>query len=151
MPVKYYSDDTSIIFHDTSLFSLLILLVHISKFNVHDTLMILPQRLANLVVCTWRSGGLRGDWRDKWLFKVLNHLLHHGVEILPSTTLGSRHSEAVAYKLPRRPRSLTQHSHVTARSGLTRSHCFPSQSGASRYPPVYRHLPGHAPPLAESR
>ena len=118
MPVKYYSDGISLTFHDISLFSLIILLVHVSKFNAHDTIVILPLRLANLVVCTWRSGGLRGDWRDKWLFKVLNHLLHHGVEILPSTTLGSRHSEAVAYKLPRRPRSLTQHSHVTARSVL---------------------------------
>ena len=35
--VEYYDDDTPIIFYNTFLSFLLILLVHISKFNVHDT------------------------------------------------------------------------------------------------------------------
>ena len=38
VPVECHGDDTPLIFHDTHFFSLLILLVHISKFNVHDTL-----------------------------------------------------------------------------------------------------------------
>ena len=45
VPVECHGDDTPLIFHDTSLFSLLILLVHVSKFNVHDTPIILPLRL----------------------------------------------------------------------------------------------------------
>ena len=45
VPVEYHSDDTPLTFHDTTLFSLLILLVHVSKFNVHDTLMTLPLKL----------------------------------------------------------------------------------------------------------
>jgi hypothetical protein len=36
---------TLITFHDTPLFYLLILLVRISKFNVHNTLMTLPLKL----------------------------------------------------------------------------------------------------------
>ena len=35
--VECHDDDTSFTFHDTSLSSLLILLLHISKFNIHDT------------------------------------------------------------------------------------------------------------------
>ena len=35
--MEYHGDDTPLIFHDTLLSSLIILLVHISKFNVHDT------------------------------------------------------------------------------------------------------------------
>ena len=46
VPVECHGDDTPLTFHDTPLFSLLILLVHVSKFNVHDTLMTLPLRLA---------------------------------------------------------------------------------------------------------
>ena len=46
VPVQCHGDDTHLTFHDTLLFSLLILLVHISKFNVHGTLMTLPLRLA---------------------------------------------------------------------------------------------------------
>ena len=34
------------IFYDTHLFSPLILLVHVSKFNIHGTFMTLPLRLA---------------------------------------------------------------------------------------------------------
>ena len=41
-----HGDDTPLIFHDTHLFSLLILLAYVSKFNVHDTLITLPLRLA---------------------------------------------------------------------------------------------------------
>ena len=39
--VKCQGDDISLIFHDTPLFSLFILLVYVSKFNVHDTSIIL--------------------------------------------------------------------------------------------------------------
>ena len=46
VPVKCHGDGTPLTFHDTHLFSLLILLVYVSKFNVHDTLMTLPLRLA---------------------------------------------------------------------------------------------------------
>ena len=42
--MECYGDDTSLTFHDTLLFSL-ILLVHVSKFNVHDTPITLPLRL----------------------------------------------------------------------------------------------------------
>ena len=45
VPVECYGDDTPLIFHDILLFSL-ILLVHVSKFNVHDTPITLPLRLA---------------------------------------------------------------------------------------------------------
>ena len=37
VPVDCHGDNTSLAFHNTPLFSLLILLVHDSKFNVHDT------------------------------------------------------------------------------------------------------------------
>ena len=37
VPVECHGNDTSLIFHDTPLFSLLVLLVHVSKFNIHDT------------------------------------------------------------------------------------------------------------------
>ena len=43
--MKCHGDDTPLTFHDTPLFSLLILLVHVNKFNVHDTLITLPLRL----------------------------------------------------------------------------------------------------------
>jgi len=43
--VKCHGDDISFIFHDISLSSL-ILLVYVSKFNVYDTLITLPLRLA---------------------------------------------------------------------------------------------------------
>ena len=46
MTIKYYDNDTSLIFNDTYLFFLLILLVYISKFNVHDILMTVPLILA---------------------------------------------------------------------------------------------------------
>ena len=46
VPVEGHGDDTPLTSHDTPLFSLLILLVHVSKFNVHDTLMTLLLRLA---------------------------------------------------------------------------------------------------------
>ena len=46
MTVECYGDDTAHIFHDTSLFPLLILLVHVSKFNVYNTLITLSLRLA---------------------------------------------------------------------------------------------------------
>ena len=46
VPVKCHGDDTPLTFHDTHLFSLLILLGYVSKFNVHDTLITLPLRLA---------------------------------------------------------------------------------------------------------
>ena len=44
VPVESHGDDTSLTFYNTSLFSLLILLIYIIKFNVHDTKMILPLR-----------------------------------------------------------------------------------------------------------
>ena len=40
--VEYYGDDTPLIFHDTSHSSLLILLVYVSKFNVHNIFITLP-------------------------------------------------------------------------------------------------------------
>jgi len=46
VPVECPGDDTPLTFHDTHLFFLLILLVHIIKFNIHDTPMTLPLRLA---------------------------------------------------------------------------------------------------------
>ena len=45
MPVECHGDDPLLTFHDTPLFSLLILLVHVSKFNIHDPLMTLSLRL----------------------------------------------------------------------------------------------------------
>jgi len=48
VPVECHGDDTSIIFHDTSLSSLLILLIYVSKFNIYDTPITLPLRLAYL-------------------------------------------------------------------------------------------------------
>ena len=44
--VECHGNDTPLTFYDTPLFSLLILLVHVSKFNVHDTPMTFPLRLA---------------------------------------------------------------------------------------------------------
>ena len=44
--VECHGDDTPLTFHDTLLFSLLILLVYVCKFNVHDTLITLPLKLA---------------------------------------------------------------------------------------------------------
>ena len=43
--VECYGDDTPLTFHDTLLFTLLILLVHTSKFNVHNTSITLPLKL----------------------------------------------------------------------------------------------------------
>ena len=43
--VECHGDDTPLTFHDTLLSSLLILLVHISKFNIHDTPITLLLRL----------------------------------------------------------------------------------------------------------
>ena len=45
MPVECHGDNTPLTFHNTPLSSLLILLVHISTFNVHDTPITLPLRL----------------------------------------------------------------------------------------------------------
>ena len=45
MSVEGHSDDTPLTSHDTSLFSLLILLVYVSKFNVHHILMTLSLKL----------------------------------------------------------------------------------------------------------
>ena len=50
LAAQTYGDDTSLTFHDTPLSSLLILLVYVSKFNVHDTLMTLPLRLASVAL-----------------------------------------------------------------------------------------------------
>ena len=36
VPVECHGDDTSLTFQDTHLFSLLILLVHVNKFNVYE-------------------------------------------------------------------------------------------------------------------
>ena len=44
--VECHSDDTPLIFHDTSLSPLLILLVYVNKFNLHNTSITLPLRLA---------------------------------------------------------------------------------------------------------
>ena len=35
--MECHSDDTPLTFHDTLVFSLLILLAHVSKFNIYDT------------------------------------------------------------------------------------------------------------------
>jgi len=43
--LECYGDDTPLTFHDTLFFSLLILLVYTSKFNVHDTPITLPLKL----------------------------------------------------------------------------------------------------------
>ena len=48
VPVECHGDDTSLILHDTSLSSILILLVYFSKFNIYDSPIILPLRLAYL-------------------------------------------------------------------------------------------------------
>ena len=53
--VEYYDDDTPIIFYNTFISFLLILLVHISKFNVHDTFITLLTALH--CVRTRRSDG----------------------------------------------------------------------------------------------
>ena len=39
VPVECHSDDTLLIFHDTLLPSLLVLLIYVRKFNTHDILM----------------------------------------------------------------------------------------------------------------
>jgi len=44
--VECHGDDTPLTFHNTLLSSLLILLVHVSKFNIHDTSITLSLRLA---------------------------------------------------------------------------------------------------------
>ena len=46
MSVECHDDDTFLTFYYTVLFSLLILLVYVSKFNVHNTPMTLPLKLA---------------------------------------------------------------------------------------------------------
>ena len=46
VPVECHSDDTPLTFHDTPLSSLLILLVYVSKFNVHNTPITLTLRFA---------------------------------------------------------------------------------------------------------
>ena len=46
VPVECHGDDTPLTFHNTHISSLLILLVHVSKFNVHDTPITLLLRLA---------------------------------------------------------------------------------------------------------
>ena len=46
VPVECHGDDTPLTFHNTHISSLLILLVHVSKFNVHDTPITLPLKLA---------------------------------------------------------------------------------------------------------
>ena len=53
MLIECHGDDTPLTFHDTSLLSLLVLLVHVSKFNIHNTLMTLLLRLA-LAACQSR-------------------------------------------------------------------------------------------------
>ena len=57
--VECHDDDTPLTFYDTSLFSLLILLVHVSKFNVNDT----PTkiRLRNLWMVGIHAHALGGD------------------------------------------------------------------------------------------
>jgi len=59
VPVECHGDDTSLTFHDTPLFYLLILLVHVIKFNVHDTLMTLPLRMVLLASPFKRVRGMR--------------------------------------------------------------------------------------------
>ena len=44
--VECHGDDTSLTFHDTPRFSLLILLVHVNKFNVYGTSITLSLKLA---------------------------------------------------------------------------------------------------------
>ena len=44
--VECHGDDTPLTFHDTPLSYLLILLIHVSKFNIHDISIILPLKLA---------------------------------------------------------------------------------------------------------
>ena len=53
--MEYHGDDTPLTFHDTPIFSLLILLVHVIKFNVHDTLITLPLKLALQLLHAWES------------------------------------------------------------------------------------------------
>ena len=48
--MECHGDDTHLTFHDTSLFSLHVLLVYVNKFNIHDTLMTLPLRLASEIL-----------------------------------------------------------------------------------------------------
>ena len=43
--VECHGDDIPLTFYDTPLFSLLMPLVHVNKFNIHDTLITLPLRL----------------------------------------------------------------------------------------------------------
>ena len=56
MSVEGRSDDTPLTSYDTHLFSLLILLVHISKFNIDDTLMTLPLRFTLFAVLVLVAG-----------------------------------------------------------------------------------------------
>ena len=55
VPVECHGDDISLTFHDNPLFSL-ILLVHVSKFNVHNTPITLPLRL-RLTLAVTNDGG----------------------------------------------------------------------------------------------
>ena len=45
VPVECHGDDTPLIFHDTLLPSLLILLIYVIKFNTYDILITLPLKL----------------------------------------------------------------------------------------------------------
>ena len=45
MPVKCHGDDIFFTFHNTLLFFLLILLIYVNKFNIHNTFIILSLRL----------------------------------------------------------------------------------------------------------
>ena len=55
-----YQDWKPLIFHDTSFFSLLILLIHINKFNVHNISITLLLKLALLSASQPVTRGLRG-------------------------------------------------------------------------------------------
>ena len=74
MPVECHDDDTPLTFHDTPLFSLLILLVHVIKFNFYDTLMTLPVRLvlnSDMAQSTSFAGVCIAFDRGSWWLRVV--------------------------------------------------------------------------------
>ena len=78
MPVECHGDNTSLTFHDTHIFPLLILLVHISKFNVHDTLITFLLRLASsiyFILLMPSIGIISVEEKKLWRTVLFNKLL----------------------------------------------------------------------------
>jgi len=83
--VECHGDEPLLIFHNTLLFSLLVLLLYVSKFNIHDPLITLPLRFI-------------------LPYEVSLSLLH-------CTTVQFNYNERAAYNLERR--KIITHAHFS--------------------------------------